>query len=68
MRREDGFAGGGDAFYEMLLRAHAGLSDAESTALDARLVLILSNQIGDLEVLAEALATARASIRPGEGA
>ncbi len=66
LRREDGFGGSADAFYELLLRAHSGLDDAESAALDARLVLILANQVGDLAVLAEALEAARASLSPRE--
>ena len=70
LKREDNFGGHADAFYEALLAAHAGLSDAESAALDARLILILANQVGDIDVLREALAAARASIadasaRPG---
>lgn len=64
LRREDGFAGRGDDVYEALLRAHEGLGDEESAALNARLVLILANQIGDPAVLAEAFAAARAGL-PG---
>ncbi|WP_212524270.1 DUF2783 domain-containing protein [Actibacterium sp. MT2.3-13A] len=48
-----------DDFYAALLAAHEGLSKAESDALNARLVLILSNHVGDMEVLEEALALAR---------
>ena len=44
-----------DAFYARLLAAHKGLSAAESQALNARLILILANHIGDPEALAEAL-------------
>ena len=47
-----------DAFYEALIAAHEGLCDEESHALDARLVLILANQIGDLATLKAALAAA----------
>ena len=50
---------GADAFYETLLAAHEGLSKEESDALNARLILILCNHIGDRTVLAEALAAAR---------
>ena len=64
LRVEDGFAGRGDDFYEALIRAHQGLSGAESHALNARLVLILANQIGDLEILQEALARTRRSLEP----
>ena len=44
-----------DGFYDRLIAAHDGLSDAESAALNARLVLILANQIGEREVLDAAL-------------
>ena len=44
-----------DAFYARLLAAHGGLTEAESHALNARLVLILANHIGDLEILDQAL-------------
>jgi hypothetical protein len=50
----------GDAFYEQLLHAHRGLSDAQSELLHARLVLLLANHIGDLRVLGEAIELARA--------
>ena len=66
MRRQDGFAGKGDDFYEALLAAHEGLNDEESAALNARLVLLLANHIGSLPVLREALSIARAGIRPAE--
>jgi len=48
-----------DGFYAELIAAHEGLEEADSHALNARLVLILSNHIGDREVLAEALALAK---------
>ena len=51
-----------DGLYAAIIDAHAGLTEAESVALDARLVLLLANHIGDLAVLAEALAVARKSI------
>ena len=53
-----------DAFYEALIAAHDGLSDEASHALDARLILILANQIGDLSTLKEALKAARAADHP----
>ncbi|WP_270726483.1 DUF2783 domain-containing protein [Shimia sp. Alg240-R146] len=49
-----------DDFYADLLAAHDGLDRAGSDALNARLVLILSNHIGDRAVLAEALDAAGA--------
>ena len=48
-----------DGFYTKLLATHRGLSEAQSHALNARLVLILSNHIGDADVLEAALALAR---------
>ncbi len=50
----------GDEFYENLIDAHKGLSDEQSEALNARLILLLANHIGDLKVLREALGQARA--------
>ena len=49
----------GDTFYEMLIAAHDGLDDEASQRLNARLVLMLSNHIGDLRVLREAFEAAR---------
>jgi hypothetical protein len=48
-----------DGFYAALVAAHEGLSDAASAALNARLVLLLANQIGDQQVLADCIAAAR---------
>ena len=59
LRRDDGFGGRGDAFYEQLVAAHRELDDAASGALNARLVLLLANHIGDLAIVAEAIAAAR---------
>lgn len=50
-----------DAFYEALIDIHGGLTEAQSHALNARLVLLLANHIGQQAVLLEALATARNS-------
>lgn len=44
-----------DEFYAELLAVHEGLSKAESDALNARLILLLANHIGDRAVLSEAL-------------
>jgi hypothetical protein len=51
-----------DDFYQALIDAHAGLTDEQSAALNARLVLLLANQIGDLNTLRQAIAAARESI------
>mgnify|MGYP003678399499 CR=1 FL=1 len=47
-----------DGFYDELLRAHAGLAKEQSHALNARLILVLANHIGDREILAQAIAIA----------
>lgn len=44
-----------DGFYAELLDTHEGLSDAQSGALNARLVLVLANHIGDRDALSQAL-------------
>ena len=51
-----------DGFYAAILEAHRGLSEAESLALNARLVLLLANHIGDAAVLSAAIAAARRSM------
>ncbi|WP_435256662.1 DUF2783 domain-containing protein [Thioclava sp. FR2] len=48
-----------DDTYARLIATHDGLDEAESHALNARLILILMNHIGDHSVLAEALRLAR---------
>ena len=50
-----------DALFEALVAAHRDLSPEASRRLDARLILLLANHIGDAEVLAEAIAAARAA-------
>ena len=55
-----------DESYASLIAAHDGLTEAESHAMNARLILILMNQIGDHRVLAEALRLARDPVQaPG---
>lgn len=49
----------GDDFYAALMAAHEGLTPEESARLNARLVLILGNLVGDLEMLRQALASAK---------
>ncbi len=51
-----------DEFYERLISAHRDLSTNESNAMNAALVLLLSNHIGDLEVVSQALDEARKSV------
>lgn len=45
-----------DAAFRAVIEAHRGLSTEASAALNARLVLLLANHIGDLDILREALA------------
>lgn len=52
---------GADDFYAELLATHEGLTKAESDALNARLVLVLSNHIGHRAVLSDALKAAALS-------
>jgi hypothetical protein len=44
-----------DESYARLIKAHEGLSEEESHAMNARLILILMNQVGDHAVISEAL-------------
>lgn len=46
---------GADDFYAELLELHDGRSKAESDAINARLILLLANHIGDRTVLQEAM-------------
>lgn len=48
-----------DDFYAELLAAHEGLTKHNSDALNARLVLILANHIGNREVLSQAIEAAK---------
>ena len=47
-----------DSFYEQLLDAHQGLSAEQSELLNARLILLLANQVGDAKVLKECIEAA----------
>lgn len=51
-----------DGLYAAIIEAHSGLSPEDSMALNARLVLLLANHIGDAQVLHEAIAAALASL------
>ncbi len=58
-----------DDFYEMLIEAHRSLTDEQSAMVNAKLILLLANQIGDLGTLRAAIAKAREGISPeGEDA
>lgn len=52
-----------DAFYAALMDAHRDLSPEDSRKLDARLVLVLANHIGDMRILLDAIALAKAARR-----
>jgi hypothetical protein len=54
-----------DEFYEVLLSTHSDLTPTQSEALNARLVLLMANHIGDLSVLRQAMTLARSSIAIG---
>lgn len=51
-----------DDFYEVLIDTHRDLTPQQSQLVNAKLVLLLANHIGDLDVLREALAHARAGV------
>jgi hypothetical protein len=50
-----------DDFYEALIESHRDLSTAQSHALNAKLILLLANHVGQQTVLLEALSAARAN-------
>ncbi|MFM2108695.1 MAG: hypothetical protein RLZZ513_1763 [Pseudomonadota bacterium] len=51
----------GDDFYQLLIDTHRDLSESQSAILNAKLILILANHIGDISVLREAMQVARDS-------
>jgi hypothetical protein len=56
-----------DDFYEALIDVHRGLTDEQSAALNARLILLLANHVGDAEALRDALRLAREPVPPATG-
>lgn len=52
-----------DGFFKALIEAHEGLTDDQSEALNARLILVLANQIGDQAVLREAIDMASGKLK-----
>jgi hypothetical protein len=56
---DDGLGGRADEVYAALLAAHEGLSEADSRRLDARLVLLLANAVGDVDRVLRVLEEAR---------
>jgi len=57
-----------DGFYAELLSLHEGRSAAQSEAINARLILILANHVGDRETLRQAFALALDSLNSSENA
>jgi hypothetical protein len=53
-----------DEFYEALIALHRDLSDAQSAQVNAKLILLLANHIGDSAVLREAMRAAREDVAP----
>jgi hypothetical protein len=60
---DDRLGAGGDDFYAQLIAAHEGLSFEDSARLNARLVLILANAVGDPVTVAEAIRLASIEFR-----
>jgi len=54
-----------DGFYEELVNAQRDLTDEQGERLLAKLVLILSNHVGDRSVLSEAIGCARRNTLAG---
>jgi len=52
----------GDDFYQALIDTHRDLSDEQSAMVNAKLVLLLANHVGDIAVLREAMALARRDV------
>ena len=56
---QDRLGPAGDLFYAALLKAHHGLNDEQSARLNARLVLLLGNLVGDPALLQAAIDKAK---------
>lgn len=52
----------GDDFYEALIDTHRDLTDEQSAMVNARLILLLANHVGDISVLREAMQIAREGV------
>jgi len=52
----------GDDFYEMLINTHRDLTDEQSARVNAKLILLLANHVGDVSVLREAMNLARSGV------
>lgn len=53
-----------DGFYEELIDAQRDMSDEEAELMNAKLVLVLANQIGDRQLLSQAIRAAKGAARP----
>ena len=54
-----------DEFYAKLIDLHEGLSPEESQKVNAKMILMLANHIGDKEVLEEVLDYLRSTLKSG---
>jgi hypothetical protein len=52
----------GDDFYQLLIDMHRDLTDEQSVQVNAKLILLLSNHVGDIAVLREAMTLAREGV------
>jgi hypothetical protein len=53
-----------DDFYQELIDLHRDLSEEQSALVNAKLILLLANHVGDLGVLREAMQAAREDVLP----
>ncbi len=53
-----------DDFYQELVDMHRDLSEKQSALVNAKLILLLANHVGDLAVLREAMRAARQDMAP----
>jgi hypothetical protein len=56
-----------DGFYAALIAAHEGLTDGQSAELNAKLVFLLANQLGDQKTLIECIEAARSAFGQKQG-
>ena len=54
-----------DDFYQELIDTHRDLTEEQSALVNAKLILLLANHVGDLGVLRAALAAAREDVATG---
>lgn len=53
-----------DAFYQTLIETHQGLTDEQSAEVNAAVILLLANHVGDMEIIRDVLSRARRSVLP----